>query len=85
MVERFVEVCRRRRLKVSAGKSKMIVVNGEEGLNCEVHVDWVRLEHVSEFRYSGCVLNESGTDWAKCSRKVASGRRAAGAIRFLVS
>ena len=34
----------------------------------------------------GCVLDESGTgtDVAKCSRKVASGRRVAGAIRSLV-
>ena len=30
-----------------------------------------------------CVLNESGTDRAECSRKVASGRRVAGAIRSL--
>ena len=47
---------------------------GEEGL-----------EHVSEFKYLGCVLDESGTDGAECSRKVASGRRVAGAIRSLVN
>ena len=28
----------------------------------------------------GCVLGESGTDGAECSRKVASGRRVAGTI-----
>ena len=49
-----------------------MVVNGEEGLECEVHVDGVRLEHVSEFKYLGCVLDECG---AECSRKVGSGRR----------
>ena len=51
---RFIEVCRRRDLKVHAGKSKVmvlgweevIVLNGEEGLECEVNVDGVRLEHV---------------------------------------
>ena len=32
MVGRFVEVCRRRGLKVNAGKSKVMVLNGEEGL-----------------------------------------------------
>ena len=32
----------------------------------------------------GCVLDESGTDEAECSMKVASGRRVAGAIRSLV-
>ena len=58
----FVEMCRKRSLKVSAGKSKVIVMNGEEGLECEVHVDGIRLEHVSEFKYLRCVLDESGTD-----------------------
>ena len=40
----------------------------------------IRLEHVSEFKYFGCVLDESGTDVAECSR-----RRVAGAIRSLVT
>ena len=33
----------------------------------------------------GCVLDESGTDEAWCSRKVVSGRRIAGAIRSLIN
>ena len=77
-------VCRRR-LKVNAGKSKVMVLNGEEGLECEVHVDGIHLEHVSEFKYLGCALDESGTDGTECSRKVASGRMVAGAIRSLVN
>ena len=85
MVGRFAEVCRRRGLKVSAGKSKVMVLNGEEGLECEVRVDGIRLEHVSEFKYLWCALNESGTDGAECSREVASGRRVSGAIRSLVN
>ena len=48
------------------------------GLECEVHIDGVRLKHVSKFKYLGCVLNESGTDGAESSRKVASGRKVAG-------
>ena len=51
-------------------------------LECEVHVDGIRLEHVSEFKYLGCV---SGTDGTECSRKVMSGKRVAGAIRSLVN
>ena len=31
MVGRFAKVCRRRGLKVNAGKSKAMVMNGEEG------------------------------------------------------
>ena len=85
MVGLFAEVCRRRGLKVNAGKGKVIVLNGKEGLECEVHVDWIRLEHVSEFKYVGSVLDESGTDGEECNRKVASGKRVAGAIRSLVN
>ena len=53
----------------------MIVLNGEEGLECKVHVDGIRLEHISEFK--------SGKDGGECSRKVVSGRRVAGAIRSI--
>ena len=43
------------------------------------------MEHISEFKNLGCVLDESGTDGAECSRKVGSGRMVAGAIRSLVN
>ena len=74
---RFGEVCRRRGLKFNAGKIKVMVLGGEEGLECEVCVDGIRLEHVSELKYLKCVLDESGrpTNEVECSRKVASGRR----------
>ena len=49
-------------MKVNAGKSKVNVMNGEEGLECEVCIDGIRLEHVSEFKYLGCVLDEAGAD-----------------------
>ena len=58
-------MCRRRRLRVNAGKSKVMVLNGEDGQECEVYVDVIRLEHVSEFKYLGCDLDESGTDGAE--------------------
>ena len=32
----FVEACRKRGLKVNPDKSKVMVMNGEEGLECEV-------------------------------------------------
>ena len=64
MVGHFVEVCRRRVLKVNAGKSKVMASGVEEGLECEVCVDGMRLEHVSEFKYLGYALDKSGTDEA---------------------
>ena len=62
-----------------------MVLNGEEGFECEVHVDRIRLEHVSKFKYLGCFLDEPGTDEAEYSRKVPSGRRVASAISSLVN
>ena len=53
MVERFAEMCRGREMKVNVGKSKVMILNGEGGLECEVHIDGILLEHVSEFKYSG--------------------------------
>ena len=32
----------------------------EEGLECEIRVDEALLVQLSEFKYFGCVLNESG-------------------------
>ena len=84
-MEHFVQVCRRRGLKVNAGKSKVMVSGVEEGLECKVCVDGMRLEHVSEFKYLGYVLGESGTDEAECHRMVTSRRRVARAIRSLVN
>ena len=46
---------------------------------------WIRLEHVSEFKYLRCVLDESGTVEAECSRKVANERKVAGAITLMVN
>ena len=41
MVRRFVKVCSRRGLKVNAGKSKVMVLGGEEGLESKVCVDGI--------------------------------------------
>ena len=69
IVGRFFEVCRRRGLKVNADKTKEMLLGGEEWLECEVCVAWIRLEHVSKFKYLGCVLEESSTYEAECNRK----------------
>ena len=70
---------------VNAGKSKAMVLDWEEGLECEVCVNGMRLEHMSEFKYFGCVLNEIGTEEKICRMKMASGRRVAGAFMSLVN
>ena len=68
---RFSEVCRRRGLKINGGKSKVMALGGKEVLECEVCVDGIPLEKFSEFKYLGCVLDESnsvstGTGWLVC-------------------
>ena len=65
MVGWFAEVCRRRGLEVNAGKSNMMVLNGEEKLECEVLVDGICLKHSLEFKHLGCVLDELVTDGAE--------------------
>ena len=54
MVGLFAEVCRRRGLKVNAGKRKVMVLGGEGGLECEACLNGIRLEHILEFKYLGC-------------------------------
>ena len=54
-------------MKINTGKSKVMVLNGVEGLECEIRKNGMQLEHVSEFKYLGCVLDESGTDEARVS------------------
>ena len=58
MVGWFADVCRRRGMNVNAAKSKVMVLNGEDLLECEVHVNGILLEHVLEFKYLECVLDE---------------------------
>ena len=54
-------------------------------MECEVCEDGLCLGDVSEFKYLGCVLYESGTGETEFSRKLAGGRRVAGAIISLVN
>ena len=51
IVGRSIEVCRRRGLKVNATRSKVMLLGGEDVLECEVCVNGMRLDHVSEFKY----------------------------------
>ena len=66
-------------------RNKVMVLGGEEGMGYDVCVDVICLEHISEFKYLECVLDESCTVDEEYSRKMASGRRVAGGIRSLVN
>ena len=45
---------------VNANKNKGMVLGGEEGSVCEVNVEVRQLEHISEFKELGFVLDGSG-------------------------
>ena len=54
---RFPEVCRIRGLKVKAGTSKIIVLNGEEGLGVS-YCRWGAIGACVKIKYLGYVLDE---------------------------
>ena len=62
-----------------------MVLGGKEGMECEIHVARTKLEQVTEFKYLGCVLNESDKNDAEHRGNVASWRKVASAIRYLVN
>ena len=74
----FVEV-RRRGLKVNADKNKMMVLNGKEELEYEVCLYGMQLEYMSEFKYLGYVLDESGMQM----RQSIKGRWQIGGLQIL--
>ena len=54
-VGRFVDVCRRRGLKVNADKSKVVVLDGEEGLECEISYRCCRRKVTSGRKVTGAI------------------------------
>ena len=48
-------------------------------------MNWMRLEHVLEFKYFRCVLDEPGTNDPECRRKVVNRRKVEGTIMSLVN
>lgn len=75
IVDEFDKVCKRRRLRVNGGKSKLIVferkrtgylqshtrVRAEGTPKCRIRLREERLEEVTEFEYLGTVLREHGS------------------------
>ena len=59
MVGGFFYLHRRRILKVNAGKRKVRVLGGKEGLEQEVCIDGIQLEHMLGFKYFGYGFCES--------------------------
>ena len=62
----------------------MMVLNGEDGLACEVRVDGMRLNHVRNLN-NWVMFWINRVQMMHCRMKVASGRRVAVDIRSLVN
>ena len=62
-------------MKVNASKNMVMVLNGKEGLKCEVYVDGIRLEHIWYVFWMNQV--QMG--------KVVIGRKVAVAVRSLIN
>ena len=60
MVGWFAEVYRRKGLKVNAGKSKLMVLNGEEGLEHEVHLNFWGVFWTNQVQMEQCSRKVAG-------------------------
>ena len=61
-----------------------MVLNGEEGLECEILGDKMLLGYVSEFKDIS-FFSTNQVQMSQCSRKVSRGRKFAGAFKSLVN
>ena len=84
MIERWVEICNRRDLKVNANKSKVKVLRGEEGSVCMGGGNCNTFR--SKLKYPRFVLEVSGTDGVESCKKVAaSGEKVTSVVGSLVN
>ena len=100
MVSEFNCVCERRKLKVNAGKSKVMVFERREYdtldfgeayrvrrpnvLNCKIRIGKEQLEEVSEFKYLGSVLCKNDTLESEIRERTIQGRKAIGELGSVV-
>jgi len=96
IVDEFNNVCKRRKLKVNVGKSKVMVferrmsdiidfarpyrVNEQSELECKINMDGVRLEEVREFKYLGTILCKHGSMDGEIRERAVQGRRVIGSL-----
>ena len=100
MVSAFDKVCERRKLKVNAKKSKVMVFERREydmvdfgeryrvsvpgELNCSIVLQGRELEEVREFKYLGSVLSKDGTLEDEIRERTVQGRKAIGELSGVI-
>ncbi len=96
VVNEFYNVCKRRRLKVKAGKSTVMVSERREGevidfntayrvrmpavARCRIMLGREKMEEVSEFKYLGIVLCKHGGMEGEIRERLMKGRRVVGLL-----
>ncbi len=96
IVHEFDRVCKRRKLKVNAGESKVIVferareqtidfakpyrVGSEAILGCKIWLGKERMEEVNEFKYLGTILCKHGSMEGEIRERTVKDRQVMGAL-----
>ena len=82
LVTEFGRVCKRRKLRVNVGKSKVMrCTNREDGNRLNVTLDGEVLEEVDQFKYLGSVIAADGGVEADVRHRVNEGCKVLGAIK----
>ena len=85
LVNEFGRVCKRRKLRVNVGKSKVMrCTNGDDGNRLNVVLDGEVLEEVSQFKYLGSVIAADGGVEADVRHRVNEGCKVLGAMNGLM-
>ena len=96
VVNEFCRVCERRKLKVNAGKSKVMVferkrsevvdfhrpyrVEEENVRECEIEMNGEKMEEVTEFKYLGATLCKNNSMKSEIRERAVQGRKMIGAL-----
>ena len=85
LVNEFGRVCKRRKLRVNVGKSKVMrCTNREDGNRLNVTLDGEMLEEVGQFKYLGSVIAADSGVEADVRHRVNEGCKVLGAMKGLM-
>ena len=85
LVSEFGRVCKRRKLKVNVGKSKVMRCRRrEDDTRLNVMLDGEVLEEVDQFKYLGSIISANGGVEADVSHRVSEGSKVLGAVNGVI-
>ena len=85
LVSEFGRVCKRRKLRVNVGKSKVMrCTRSEDGANLNVRLNGEVLEEVSQFKYLGSIVAADGGVKADVNHRVNEGCKVLGAMNGVI-